>query len=228
MNTCTPAKTEIKAILFDMDNTLFDFAAAKIISCGKICEFLGKGTDWDLMRYFLNSGLGYESHANIEKFMKDNGIYNEADYETAVCIYESVKLSSLVLYDNVVPTLEKIRAAGIKTAIITDAESSQTKKRLDKTGLSKYFDCAVSPDISGARKPEPPTFLCALEKLGAEIMETMVVGDSLRREIEPANKLGMTSVYAKYGDWMKIPAKDVIPDYTIENFGELAGILNLE
>ena len=142
-------------------------------------------------------------------------------------MYESVKLESIETYPGVYETLPDIMDAGIKMAIVTDAESSQAEKRLKKVGINKYFECVITPDISGNRKPKPDTFLLALKYLSSKPDISMVVGDSPKREIEPCNKLGMTTVYAKYGDWLKIPSPEVIPDYTIKKFSEIKKILNL-
>ncbi|MDD3407486.1 MAG: HAD family hydrolase [Methanomicrobium sp.] len=216
-----------KAILFDMDNTLFDFSDAKIKACSSVAEMLESGTGEELLRYFLYGNFGFENHGNIRKYMEDYKIWDEDNYKSAIDIYESVKLESIEAYPGVYETLPIIEAAGIKMSIVTDAESTQAKKRIAKIGLHKYFQDIITPDLSGKRKPEPDTFLMALEKLSALPCNSMVVGDSPRREIEPCNKLGIATVYARYGDWLKIPTPGAKPDYTIDNFFELTDILKI-
>ncbi|MBP2132646.1 putative hydrolase of the HAD superfamily [Methanomicrobium sp. W14] len=214
-------------ILFDMDNTLYDFSDAKLKACTAVVDYIGAGTGEELLRYFLYSGFGFEDHRNISQFMTDKNITGEETFKKAAGIYESVKLESIVAYPGVYETLPLISDAGIKMSIVTDAESSQAEKRVEKIGIRRYFRDIISPDKSGRRKPEPNTFIMALDRLSTDPSDSMVVGDSPRREIEPCNKLGMTTVYAKYGDWLKIPSPQVIPDYTIEKFSEIAKILNL-
>ena len=55
-------------------------------------------------------------------------------------------------------------------------------------------------DMSGKAKPSPEPFLLAMSKLGVSASETMLVGDSIRRDIVPAKALGMLAVHAVYGD----------------------------
>ncbi|MBN2733598.1 MAG: HAD family hydrolase [Methanomicrobiaceae archaeon] len=222
-----PVRKRPETILFDMDNTLYNFSDAKQNACNSVTEFIGSGTGKELLKYFMSGRYGFEDHGNIEQFMKDRDILDYDVFKSAVDIYETVKLESIKAYPGVCEILPEIMAAGIKMAIVTDAESSQAKKRLEKVGIYKYFDCVITPDISGKRKPEPDTFLKALEKLPSKPENSMVVGDSPRREIEPCNKLGITTVYAKYGDWLMIPSPHIVPDYTIENFSEIKQILNL-
>ncbi|WOF15874.1 HAD family hydrolase [Methanoplanus sp. FWC-SCC4] len=215
------------AILFDMDNTLYNFSDAKIKACEEVTNSINAGNADELMRYFLFGKFGFEDHGNIEQFMKDKNVWDGDKYFEAVEIYEDVKLSSITPYPGVLDILPIIKKSGIKMAIVTDAESSQAKKRLSKIGIKDYFQCIITPDISGKRKPEPDTFIKALEELSVPAKEAMVVGDSPYREIEPGNKLGMTTVYAKYGDWLKIPSPGIKPDYILEEFSNLKDILNI-
>lgn len=222
-----PAGVRPKAILFDMDNTLYDFSDAKLKACTGVTDHIGAGTGEELLRYFLFSSYGFEDHGNIKQFMNDKNVWDEDTFMSAVSLYESLKLESLIAYPGVYETLPVIQDAGISMSIVTDAESSQAKKRLEKLGLRKYFSDIITPDVSGKRKPEPDTFLMALDKLSTKPSDSMVVGDSPRREIEPCNRLGITTIYAEYGDWLKIPSPNTIPDYTIKNFSEITGILKL-
>ncbi|MDD4126554.1 MAG: HAD family hydrolase [Methanomicrobium sp.] len=227
MNYKPPVSKRPEVVLFDMDNTLYNFSDAKLKACSSVTNMLESGTGEELLRYFLFGRYGFEDHGNIKQYMEDKSIWDKDVFKTAVDIYESVKLESIEAYPGVYDTLPLIQDAGIKMSIVTDAESSQAKKRIDKIGISRYFEDIITPDISGKRKPEPDTFLLALEKLSVQPCNSMVVGDSPRREIEPCNKLGITTVYAKYGDWLKIPSPNTKPDYTIENFFEIIQILNL-
>jgi putative hydrolase of the HAD superfamily len=81
--------------------------------------------------------------------------------------------------------------------------------------------------MTGAKKPAPDAFLLALKKLGTQPSETLLVGDSIRRDIAPAKELGMVTAYAKYGD-RNIRSRDPTgcrPDYVLGDIGELAGLV---
>ena len=54
--------------------------------------------------------------------------------------------------------------------------------------------------MTGAKKPAPDAFLLALKLLQTLPSETLLVGDSIRRDIAPAKELGMVTAYAAYGD----------------------------
>ena len=54
--------------------------------------------------------------------------------------------------------------------------------------------------MSGKAKSSPESFLLGMHLLGVTASETMLVGDSIRRDIVPAKAPGMPAVHAVYGD----------------------------
>jgi len=112
-------------------------------------------------------------------------------------------------------------------AVLTDAHNGNALARLRKVDLACFFDHIISFDMTGCKKPAPDAFLLALRKLGTEPAETLLIGDSLRRDIAPAHALGMITAYAKYGD-RNIRTADppkCEPDYVLEGIEELVKLL---
>ncbi len=192
--------SKVKAVIFDLDNTLVDFVEAKIKACKAVVERLGFGDADELLHYFLRWKHGFESHENIADYLKDKGIYSEELYRECCEIYDRVKLENITLYPGIKEVLSSLKQRGIKLAVVTDAENGHAISRLKKAGLEKYFDVVISADMTGKRKPEPDSLLLALKKLGVKAEEAAIVGDSLRRDIEAGKRLGMLTVYAAYGD----------------------------
>jgi putative hydrolase of the HAD superfamily len=214
--------------LFDLDNTLYNFVDAKKAACRKAVQCIGTGDGLDLFRYFLRDVHGFEHHDNIRDFMDDRGIRDTAVLEEACREYDAVKLAMIDPYPGVLSTLETLHRRGVKMAVVTDAESSQAFKRLEKVGIRRYFESVITPDISGKRKPAHDSFLMALESLRSPPEHAWVVGDSLKREIEPGNQLGMTTVHALYGDWTDIPYPSITPTFVLRSFPDLLGFMGLD
>jgi putative hydrolase of the HAD superfamily len=219
------ARTPVTTVLFDMDNTLFDLVGAQIASCHRVARFLGRDEGDDLYRYFLRPLHGYEAHENIHDYMEDRGISPDGTYTHARHIYEEEKLRHITPYPGAVETLGLIQRRGLPMAIVTDAHSRDATLRLEKSGLLPFFTCIVSFDMAGTKKPAPEPFLTALEILKADPEETLLIGDSPRRDIEPCKELGIRTVYARYGDRFTDDRSSVMADYTIDSMEELPAIL---
>ncbi|WP_165394837.1 HAD family hydrolase [Methanofollis fontis] len=214
----------MKAVLFDMDNTLWDFVAAKREACRAVVEHAGKGDADELFSYFGRPGVGFEDPGNVIEYLLDIGA-NGSCVMPCCRVYEQVKLASIHLYPGVDETLETLVSAGLSLAVVTDAHSSQARARLSKAGIIEHFACIVTPDISGGRKPDHASFLHALRTLPAHPGDAMVVGDSIRREIEPAHALGMRTAYALYGDRSETGAPICRPDHVLDDIRDLIAIL---
>ncbi len=192
--------TKIKSILFDMDNTLFDFIEAKYAACKAIVESLGLKESRELFKYFLRGVYNFEAWENIRDYMKDRSVYSEQAYLDCCTIYEKIKLETLDPYPNVEETLSQLKKWGFSLGVVTDAYIEHARSRLIKTRLLDLFDVLVTADMTGTKKPSPEIFFYCLEKLQIYPYQALFIGDSLRRDIEPAQKIGMITAYAAYGD----------------------------
>lgn len=223
----------VKAVLFDMDNTLFDFVAAKLIACREILSYISgeeKNTAKDpseLFGYFLRGVHGFEDYENIKDYMQDKKSFTIHRYTHCCEIYEREKLQNLKLYPGVKDTLVELKKRGLKLAIITDADSYHAFARLTKVELLDFFDTLVATDMTGTKKPDPAHFLYALQSLSARPEESLVVGDSIRRDMVPARKLGIKTAYASFGDWRPFEETDQCFDFRLSTFSDLIELLRL-
>lgn len=209
-----------------MDNTLFDLVGAQMAACQAVTRSLGIPEENSLFPYFLRPSHGFESHENILDFMQDNRIPVPGSYDKARRIYEKEKIRAITPYPGVVETLALIRDQGFPMGIVTDAHSRDAVLRLEKTGLLPFFSCMVTYDMVRVKKPASEPFIIALDMLQSVADEVLLVGDSLRRDIEPGRTLGIRTVYARYGDRFSDDRSSVQADYTIDTMAELPEILS--
>lgn len=217
----------LKAVLFDMDNTLFDFIAVKLIACREILSYLGeydtkfKRDPAELFRYFLRGTYGFEDHENIMDYMQERKLFTAQGYRDCCEIYDREKLQNLELYPGVRDTLEELKKLGLRLAIITDADRYHARARLKRVGLLDSFELLVSADMTGTKKPDPAHFLFALDALGLKPEESLVVGDSIKRDMAPACRLGLKTAYASYGDWRPAEETEKCFDFQLNDFQDL-------
>ncbi len=216
-------KAPVSAVIFDMDNTLFDFVEAQLTACQAVIGHVGFSCDAKyLFSYFRRQVHGFEHHDNIRDFLLDHGAFTVRLFAECCAVYETVKVAAVLPYPGIEPVLTSLHDNNIPLAVVTDAQNGNAARRLEMAGLSFFFPILVSPDLSGAAKPDPASFLLALERLGTGAGETVLVGDSIRRDIEPAQKQGMVTVYARYGDRYRSERNSpCVPDYIAENVAEV-------
>jgi putative hydrolase of the HAD superfamily len=215
----------VSTLLFDMDNTLFDLVEAQVASCHAVVRFLGQDDGNELFSYFLQPVHGFESHGNIRQYMEDRRIPLDGTFDAACRVYESVKLKAIHPYPGVPETLQHLSDEGYPMCIVTDAHSRDATLRLEKTGMLQYFTSMVSFDLVREKKPGPGPFLTALEMMQASPSDVLLIGDSIRRDIEPCTRLGIRTVYARYGDRFSADRREHGADYVIDSMHELPAIL---
>lgn len=218
----------IKAIIFDLDNTLIDFMKMKRLSCEAAMDAMIKAglkinKEKGLKIMFqLYSQYGFEYQKIFQVFMKK--VLGRIDYgimASGIVAYRRVKEGLLYPYSNVVPTLNKLKRK-YKLAILSDAPKIQAWIRLAAMRIQDNFDMVVTFDETKSKKPSLKPFLYVLKKLRLRPEECLMVGDSLKRDIAPAKRLGFKTVFAKYGEDSE--KADVKPDYIINDIKELLNI----
>jgi HAD superfamily hydrolase (TIGR02253 family) len=219
----------MKAIIFDLDNTLIDFMRMKRISCSAAVEaMISGGLELDKehalkILFELYDKHGIEYKGIFQEFLKK--VSGKIDYKLlaeGIIAYRKAQTGYLEPYPNVIPTLIKLRERGMKLAIVSDAPSINAWLRLVEMKLHDFFDVVVTFDDTNAKKPSPLPFKKALEALKLEPKEVMMVGDWPERDIEGAKKLGMKACFAAYGN-TSISCKEA--DYTINNISDLLKIV---
>ncbi len=219
----------IKAVIFDLDNTLIDFMKMKRLSCEAAMDaMISAGLNISKQKgmkilFELYSKYGLEYQRIFQKFLKK--VIGRVDYKimaSGIVAYRRVKEGLLYPYPNVVPVLNELKKK-YKLAILSDAPKIQAWIRLVAMGIQDNFDIVITYDETRKKKPDPKPFLYILKKLKLKPEECVMVGDSLKRDIAPAKKLGFKTVFAKYGG-SKEKAR-VKPDFVINNIKDLLKIL---
>lgn len=217
---------KIKAILFDLDNTLFDFVEAKLRACRAVTEYLG--LEGGLLDYFLRGKYDIEDPENIRDYLNDRDIRCDDTFEECFELYHGTKMDNVNIYEGVERTLKRLNEEGFTVVVVTDAMEKNARLRIDKLGISGYIHHLITFDTTGKKKPDHEPFLYALKLLDMEPEEIMMVGDSADRDLKPSMEVGFFTVYADYGDRNIDPQYEPVYDAVIRDPEELLGILGLE
>jgi HAD superfamily hydrolase (TIGR02253 family) len=220
----------IKAVIFDLDNTLVDFMAMKKQAVdAAIHSMIDAGLK-------LSAG---EARVRIDKIYKEKGIefqnvfdqllydvFKRVDYKilsAGIIAYRRAREAALVPYPHVYLTLTELLKMGLKLAVISDAPAREAWLRLSYLNFHHLFDLVLTFDDTGERKPSPVPFRRVLKLLGLEPQEALMVGDWAERDMVGAAKVGMKTVFARYGD--TFGTVETHADYDVNDITELISIV---
>lgn len=127
-------------------------------------------------------------------------------------------------YEETYEILDKLKGKYTLVLITNGSPSLQNTKLAITPDIAPYFDHIIISGAFGRGKPDPTIFEHALETVGLEKHEVLMVGDNLMTDILGASKVGIQSVWINREN--KAVNEEVKPTYTIENLHELFTILN--
>ncbi len=105
----------------------------------------------------------------------------------------------LVLFDDVVPTLTRLKGRGLILGLISNVDRNITPL-CNELGLSSLLQVVVTSQDTGFNKPRPEIFREALKKAGVEASEAIYVGDQYQIDVVGAGKAGMKGVFLDRAD----------------------------
>jgi putative hydrolase of the HAD superfamily len=97
------------------------------------------------------------------------------------------------LYDDARPALRALRAAGVRTAIVSNWDA-RLRKIAAGLGLDDLVEFAVISAECGSRKPDRRIFDLALERAGADPAASLHVGDLYDEDVVGATRAGIRAV----------------------------------
>ena len=100
---------------------------------------------------------------------------------------------SWLIYDDVIPTLQKLEDLGVKLAVVSNWDE-RLEPLLEQLGLATYFDVIVVSSLVGAHKPDERIFRHAAAELALSPEKILHVGDSWREDVEGARGAGAQAI----------------------------------
>jgi HAD superfamily hydrolase (TIGR01549 family) len=208
------APLAVRAVLFDLDNTLVDLMGMKRVASDAAARaMLAAGADFPFSADEAGDILfgeylpDLESDNVFEAFLRKHhrralGMgQHQVDRITAAAVnaYLRAKMLRTEPYAGVRPTLVALTKAGLRLGVVTDAPRFKAYQRLEAAGLPDFFEFVLTFTDSGERKPAERPFRAALELLGLPPHQVLMVGDRATQDMAGAKALGLRTAWARYG-----------------------------
>lgn len=220
----------IRAIVFDLDNTLVDFMTMKRMAVeAAIDAMIDAGlplardaAERDIFAIYAREGIEHQTVFD-DLLVQHLGQIDYKILAAGIVAYRRAREAALVLYPHVSVTLVSLIKQGIKLAVVSDAPRREAWLRLCYLNLHHLFDVVVTFEDTGERKPSPAPFRLVLERLGIEPADALMVGDWAERDVVGAMQIGMRTAFARYGD--EFGTLESGADFELEDVHQLLDIV---
>jgi len=242
----------LKAVLFDMDDTLLDWSgfdadwgAMEAAHLTRVVEHFRTelqfeieltrfGTTmrertiaaWTAARQDLRApNLG----AILVETARELGAPDSIDARRCLEHYGWGLVEGTVIFPDVPPLLDLLKKHGVQVGIVTNAYQPMWLREIELKAhqLLDYFPtCRISAADVGYLKPHPAIFKSALECVGVQPNEMVFVGDDIHADIGGAQRAGIRAVL-RVVERAQVSADGLItPDASVNTFDELPSILD--
>ncbi|MDA9221996.1 HAD-IA family hydrolase [Methylophilaceae bacterium] len=214
------SKKKLKAILIDLDGTMFDTAPEIAIAMNQTLQALNFSTlSFDTIRQFIGKGVDNLVNQSLLASNEKGHIKKNEALKLFNEFYKKIAKQSKP-YDDVESTLKFLQEKQIKLACVTNKPSCHTYLILEESNFEKFFDCIICGDEMKFKKPHQFSIDYVRKKLDVAEMETLMVGDS-SNDIRAANNAGVSVATVPYGYQYEEPIENFPVSYALQQFSDL-------
>lgn len=229
--TTTPITPRPRLVLFDLDDTLCDYAGARV---GRLRRAFGDalaqapgGGAVDLDR-MVEESIELQPHgaSHFGTMFARYGVDQPELVQRARDWFLSHRFAGLRLFPGAADLLDDLRrldpAPGI--GLVTNGPTEVQRAKIALLDLTDRIDFAVISEEFGVPKPDSRIFQEALRRGGASAEEAIFTGDSPEFDIAGARGAGIRAIWMDHGriPWPNGVAK---PGWTVHDIAELRALL---
>lgn len=219
----------IKAVFFDIDDTLYCFSRASKLATKKVADY-ALGQLWieadvwhDAVRQAqdkIGRRLGFDSptfHNRQIRFQNALEILHQPIYPYATEMYKiywNTVLEDMEPESGIDQLLKLLKKKKVYLGIGSDMTSYIQNKKLERLKLASYFDSVITSEEAGKDKPASEIFTLCIEKCGYKPEECLFIGDNWEKDVAGARAAGMHAI--GYGKYSTVP--DGEEEWCIESY----------
>ena len=228
--TSTPRPAWPKAILFDLDDTLWPIAPVILQAEQSLHQWLKDHAPRVSDRFSIEHlrqarlallatqpefhlDLGALRRAGLVSAFEEAG--EDIDKVEQAMIHFFAARNAVVPYDDVLPGLLRLKGR-VKIGSVSNGNAD-----LQAIGLAHHFSVSVAAHQLGRAKPDPEIFLAACRELGVAPAEAVYVGDDVLLDVRGAQQAGLRAVWLNRTGSSKHLEHGVVPDAICADFAEL-------
>lgn len=199
----------VRAVLFDLDDTLFDHRRSARAALTEVHRVHGRGTDLDafegqhtayleVMHLEVLAGRIGLDEARRERFRRVFAALGvtlgDADVDAAASAYRSGYMVARRALDGAADLLLAVRPHA-RIGIVTNNLLDEQRDKLAYCGLGECVDVLIASEDVGVSKPDRGIFDIALGRMGVTAADAVMVGDSWANDIAGAANAGIRAIW---------------------------------
>lgn len=214
----------LRAILFDLDDTLYDLKAHWKTCLRIALADVSRITSCDL-ETLVQRALTTKIWINqLPDFLRTQGITDQGLIADAFTRYRDIWFDTLTL-DPEAPRLLTALGARYRLGLITNGPSWSQRPKIERFDLAAYMHSIIVSEEVGVAKPDPQIFHIALNTLAVAPGEALFVGDSPENDLWGAAQAGMPAIWInRHG--ATLPADAPQPIAVIDGLRDLLAIIH--
>lgn len=135
--------------------------------------------------------------------------------------YRDLRDEHQCLFPGAVDTLARLRAHGVRLAMLTNGGAAAQRAKIERFGLAPYFDFILVEGEFGCGKPDPRVYRAAMDQLGSNPSETWCIGDNLEWDVAAPQRQGVFGIWVDNRRLGLPDGSAVRPDRTVHRLAEL-------
>ena len=222
-------RSDIDLLLFDLDGTLVDSVPQLYLAVDAALQGCGlPGVTLEQVKQWIGNGADILLRRAIQRRDDLQGEMDEALVTRVRQKFDERYLAGLdrdfTLFPGVLATLQRLRSAGYRMAVVTNKPHPFVAPLLQEAGLMPLFDQLLGGDLLPQRKPDPAPLLhvCHTQQVAPE--RSVMVGDS-KNDVLAAKAAGMPVIGLTYGYNHGEPIAVSKPDWVMDHFCQLGDLL---
>jgi putative hydrolase of the HAD superfamily len=237
----------IKAVFFDLGDTLCDYEAAAQAGIASACDYAvshaqaltatglreayvresrhatHEAKRWSASRFVTSSGLEERDYRLWERALEKCGVANPILAHAVALHYQLSRMRALSLFPDALSALQALQGRA-RVGLIAEGSPGIVNEELTLLDIRGLFSLTVIEGEAGYAKRDPQIFSHALRQAGYEAAQTAHVGDSLESDIFPAHQAGLVTVWVNRAGEPGAPDMNA-PDHIVASLHPVPDLL---
>lgn len=204
----------IKTVIFDIDNTLYDFDRANRFGMEAVRDYCRRsfGLEEPHFREYYRKAwrmaeerVGADTAAIHNRMLRFQCMIELLGrplfphVKTLACAYWDTVLEQMKPYPGIIRLFQTLHEDQIRIGIGTDMTAYIQYRKLEELGVSPYVDLVVTSEEAGVEKPDPKFFGLCAEKAGCSAEECAFIGDNVKKDVQGSLAAGMHGIWYSQG-----------------------------